>query len=505
MSASGTSQTRRFALPLLFIGGVVGAALLWIGFSPDDTESGSLQQDVLDKTFPVARGDFNITVLVDGTLDAIKRHELQCEVRWNDKTISRVVDDRSLVKKGDVIMELDPEPRQKDLERHSLELEEARKELAVAEEDLKMVRASNLSDIKTAADRLRTAREALRKYLDLEYTKKRDDLQAAIRSAEDALESAENDLSVAEENLDANPFNDEVKLKELRDAAVQKEEAVAKAEQAVETALHNYRVFRQYEHPQKLRQLEEAVSQADLNLQQVIVNAKGKVVQAESRINHHKRQIIRYDRDVQNAEKDLANMVIRAPVDGIVTLGNPHRRHWQQPKEYKVGTQLHHRETVATIPDLSSFLVKVDIPEEYRSRVEEGQQASLRSPAIPDLEMMGSVTKIAPMAENVIRWDQGSPKIYPTEIRTDITDNRLMPGMSIKVEIVVETVKNALHVPVEAVYNEEGAPHCRVKILSGAEERAVKTGRTSIHFVEIQDGLEEGDVVYLFRRPGAAQ
>jgi len=193
------------------------------------------------------------------------------------------------------------------------------------------------------------------------------------------------------------------------------------------------------------------------------------------------------------------SLVVRAPSDGIVTLGDPQRRMWNQPEDLKVGSQVSEGMVLASIPDLSRFLVRVDLPEEFRSRISIGLRAVLRSKAIPNLVMEGSVSLIAAMAQNVVSWDCSSPKIYPVEIATDTMDPRLMPGMTMRVEIIVEKVTKALHVPIEAIFQREGKTFARVKGTMGVEERPVTTGRSSNSFVEILSGLKEGERVALYQ------
>lgn len=497
-------RSRLRPLTLLLVLGLCGGGIYALNqWRMDPGTIETLDETELDKTFTLERGEFNVTVLTDGMLNAIERYDVICEVRKG--RISKIVDDRTYVAKGQMIVELDREPWEDELEAKRLELEEAQKELSISQEDLKMTRARNLSDIKNAADQLRTAREVLEKYLDLDYSKKREDLQSSIRAAEEAVTEAEEELSAAEESLEANPFNDEAKLADLENVVSIKRDALDKAEQSLATQTHAYRVFRQYDHPQKLRELKEAVGKANLNLQQAIVSAKGKVVQSESRISSYNRRIESIENDITEIQGYLDKMTLYAPVSGVITFGNPHRRHWQEPKDYKVGTELDNREIAATIPDLSRFLVEVDIPEEYRGQIEKGLKASLRCPAIPSLRMTGEISRIALMAERVNRRDPSSPKVYPTEIVTDAKHAGLMPGMSINVEIVVETVRDVLYVPIEAVYNREGKKYCRVKTPAGSEERAVDTGRMSVHFVEITDGLSEGEEVLLFRRASGSE
>ena len=201
-------------------------------------------------------------------------------------------------------------------------------------------------------------------------------------------------------------------------------------------------------------------------------------------------------------EDALAKLENRAPVDGIVTLGNPNRRHWQETKESKVGTTVFSREVLASIPDLSKLEVSAQIPEEYRSRVRVGLEAKLRSPAFPDLVREGKIASSAPMATNTVRWDKSSPKVYDTKIKTDTTDPRLMPGMTVKIEIIVEAVKDTLFIPVEAALNREGLTYCLNRRLTNPKERQIESARSSIHQVEISMGVADGEEVLLRRNLG---
>ena len=299
-------------------------------------------------------------------------------------------------------------------------------------------------------------------------------------------------------------MQDPDKVADYEKLVTDKSQAVEAARDAVSAASGNLRVLKQYDHPQKMRALNEACTKARMALQRDLVNAAGNLVKDERRIQNHRTRIRQLETELEQLAKIRQNLVLRAPADGIVTFGNPQRRAWSQPEEFKVGTSVSEGQIIATIPDLSRFLVRIDLPEEFRSRISTDLRAVLRSKAIPDLVMEGRISQIAAMAQNVVHWDRSSPKIYPIEIATEATDPRLMPGMTMRVEIIVETVADALHVPIEALFQREGATYARVKGATGVDERPVATGRASNSYVEILSGLEEGERVALYQ-PGMAK
>ncbi|MGB0259388.1 MAG: efflux RND transporter periplasmic adaptor subunit, partial [Coraliomargarita sp.] len=294
---------------------------------------------------------------------------------------------------------------------------------------------------------------------------------------------------------------------------------------AWETARKTDRQFRRYDHPQTLRRLLITAEKTELDLKRNIVKAESDRVQAERRYrklvrdktNIEERMIEveeqyleeletqeeeylttteRLEQRLTELREDLAGLVLRAPIDGLVSIGPPPRR-GRQSKELTIGTKVSPKEIVARIPDLTQFLVRCEIPEIYRSRINTGQTALLKNAALPELEMQGQIQEIASMSSRVLHWDPRSPRVYLTTISTDSSDPRLVPGMTVEVEILVERVVDTLHIPIEAVYNNEGKSYCKVKRKFSIEEQEIETGRASNSYVEILNGLEVGDSVLL--------
>lgn len=454
-----------------------------------------------DRIHRVARGNFEIVVHVDGTIDAIRRHNLIMKARRGggiQLTLMRLVDDNSHVKAGDVIMECEPAKFVEKIEDIEKNIEDNLKDLDLKRDQLEMQRATNLSNLKSAVDTLRNAEDALEKYTDLDARKTRRDQQEAIDDKEIALEEAESALATAEAELRDSQGKAEDVVAKAETAAANAKKTSETASAAVDTAFHNQRVWRQYDHPQKLRALEQGVDQARLKLRQQTMSASSSTFQIERELRRLELRSRQLSEELTKYREDLANLVVTAPIDGIVSLGDVNRPHWRQPKEWKIGAEVNTGEIVASIPDLSAFLVKCQIPEEHRSRIRLDQPARCLSSAIPDLVMNGKLGEIHPVPVNVVRWDQNSPKVYESKIFTDTSHAELIPGMSVKVELIVEEVKDVLFVPVEAVYSREANAYVKVRGAFGSvSERSVKTGRSSLDYVEIIEGLEEGEDVLL--------
>ncbi len=499
------ARLARVLLGMVLLAAVAAAAV----YAWRQVGAGRLSADegeTRDRYATVRRGDFNIALEIDGNLDAIEHHLIRPERRSGrfGLEIIEVVDDRRDVKTGDLLFRFSDEKHVVEQDRLQLALADEQTSLMLAEEDLAMTRAGNLSSIRTAYDQLRAAEEALSRYEEEDARRKRNELQTAIQTARGELIQARTEASAARAQLSDALMQNPSKIPELEKLVRDKTQAVESARDALAKSSGNLRVFKQYDHPQKMRTLQEGCTKAQMALQRDLVNAAGNLVKDQRRIQNHRTRIRQFEDELTQLAAIRKMLALRAPADGIVTLGNPQRRGWSQPEDLKVGSAVSEGQVIATIPDLSRFLVRIDLPEEFRSRITLNLRAILRSKAIPDLVMEGRVSQIAAMAQNVVQWDRSSPKIYPIEIATETVDPRLMPGMTMRVEIVVEAVTGVLHLPIESVFQREGQTFTRIKGVTGVTDRTVTTGRTSNSFVEILSGLEEGDQVALYQ-PGLAK
>jgi RND family efflux transporter MFP subunit len=222
---------------------------------------------------------------------------------------------------------------------------------------------------------------------------------------------------------------------------------------------------------------------------------------ASRKIENSRAKKKQLEEDLANLKSVMTQLEIRAPASGIVTIGDPRRDMTSANEEpIMVGSTVRVGQIIATIPDLSQFQVKLQLPESFRSLVKTGMPVQLTSRVDQNHVVKGKIAEISTIAVNKIAWDANSPKVYPVQILVDPSE-KLMPGMTMRVGIVIETVKDAIHVPIEAVYSREGGSFCKVKRGDTVTERKVVVGCTSSDYAEIQEGLGAGEQVLLLQ-PG---
>jgi len=146
--------------------------------------------------------------------------------------------------------------------------------------------------------------------------------------------------------------------------------------------------------------------------------------------------------------------------------------------------------------------VKVKIHESMVKKVHKGQKAEVTIEALAHTVLAGTVEKVGIMADTMGYWDQGGVKEYVTIIKMDqLPENAgINPGMTAQVKILAKEMPDVLMVPVQAVAEKEGKHFAYINGLVSAERIEVEVGETNEKFVEIKNGLNEGQKVLLDAR-----
>jgi multidrug efflux pump subunit AcrA (membrane-fusion protein) len=125
-------------------------------------------------------------------------------------------------------------------------------------------------------------------------------------------------------------------------------------------------------------------------------------------------------------------------------------------------------------------------------------KAGVRIASLSHLILPGTVVGISQFpVENDREWDERL-RHYVTRVRLDSTPPRILPFMSAVVEIHTGRVADALVIPVEAMALVDGRASCNVVGRDGPERRAIVTRHATKDFVEVIEGLTEGERVEVY-------
>ena len=185
---------------------------------------------------------------------------------------------------------------------------------------------------------------------------------------------------------------------------------------------------------------------------------------------------------VQQAQIDLDNNTLVAPFDGIVGAINGNAG-----ETAPTGTT-----GFITLVDPSAIRVDVTVDETDVAKVAVGKPATMTFDALPGRPFRGSVIAVSPtgtLTQGVVT--------YPVEISLD-TRNQVIPaGLTASATIVIDEKSDVIVVPLRAVHRQG---RDQVVDVIGEDGKTtsplpVKTGVQNDQFVEITDGLQEGQQI----------
>ena len=236
-------------------------------------------------------------------------------------------------------------------------------------------------------------------------------------------------------------------------------------------------------------------------------NAKASDMSQEADIERLMERKGKAQRDLELSRTYMGSMVLRAPSDGIVHILPNNRAQGSfgtARPPFQEGDTVWTGATIAEIPDLSSLRVEFRVDEVDRGRVMEGQQTRIRVDAVPDATLDGAVSWLSPIATLV--FNRLPPeKNFPAYSNIASIDERLRPGMSATVEVVVQRISDVLVIPAKASTQIDGQPTVFVKDGAGYRRSVIQVSATNGTDIVVESGLEEGDVIALENPELAAQ
>ena len=149
---------------------------------------------------------------------------------------------------------------------------------------------------------------------------------------------------------------------------------------------------------------------------------------------------------------------------------------------------------IATVADLQDMIVAASINEVDISKLELGQEATIRVDALPYRTYKGHVSQIAAMTQY-----EDNVKVFPIEIAIDDSDEALRPGLTANITIIGETRDSILVVPIRSIFSDRDGMDIVWRYKNGAiaDSAVVRTGINDFTRVEIIEGVAEGDSLAL--------
>lgn len=178
------------------------------------------------------------------------------------------------------------------------------------------------------------------------------------------------------------------------------------------------------------------------------------------------------------AQQNLADHYIRAIFDGMVTNVN-----------VKKGDSVSSGTTLSTLIT-NQKIAEISLNEIDAAQVKVGQKASLTFDAVADLSITGAVAEI-----DALGTVSSGVVSYGVKVVFDVQDERVKPGMSVSVNIIIESKANVLLAPISAVKTSGQESYVEVLVNGQLQRKSVVVGSSSDTMIEIVEGLAEGEEI----------
>lgn len=225
-----------------------------------------------------------------------------------------------------------------------------------------------------------------------------------------------------------------------------------------------------------------AVAQTEAQLRKLENNYnRSQQLAAQQLISANENEQLRYDlaniRAQYNLMKlELSYTSVEAPISGVIA-----------SRSIKPGNFVQINTPIFRIVDNSRLEATLNVPERELATLKAGLPVTLQVDALPGKSVIGVVDRVAPVV------DSGSGT-FRVVSRFD-GDSGLQPGMFGRLRIDYDQRANALVVPRLALLDNEGDPSVYVVRDGKAVRVRVALGYTDGGWVEVRDGVTEGDSV----------
>jgi multidrug efflux pump subunit AcrA (membrane-fusion protein) len=405
----------------------------------------------------VVRGPFEHDVSERGELESSNNVLIRCEVQsrtagTNGVKIIEIVPEGTVVKKGDLLVRFDEAALQAERTTQLINVGSAEATAAQSKNDL-------------------TAAVIARKEYEFgEFETEREKFSGEILVASQAVSHAEETVKHSKKLLRRGYISRlQLQSEEFR---------LAKAESDLRSGKVKLNALVEYTKPKKLSELDSKVKTSE---------AKLKSDEAKLALENQKLRVL---------DEQIVKCTVLAPGDGQVIYDHERDDWGGAENQIKQGTVVHEQRVVARLPDPKKMQVVAKVAESRIDRIKVGMPAKIEIEGLPGVELAGKVTRVNeyPAPDD---WLSGGAKEYATTVEVIDSPAGLRPGMTARVAIRVETIADALQVPIQAVVEKTGKYYCLRRTGGALEPRQVLVGSTNEKFLVVRQGLAVDDEVLL--------
>jgi HlyD family secretion protein len=465
------------------VGGVIVVAVVIAGVIFSTREA----KPAPTSFYEVRRGDFLVSIVEGGSLEAVREVAVRSEVEGTARIID-IVAEGTYVRKGDLIVELDSAAAQDAVNQQLITFERAQFALTQAEEQLAIQRSVVDSEVRAAELKLEFAETDRKRYREGE----------ALQN----LRQAEIDIHNIRENMTINQER-AARSRELFEQGFETKRTVDSDELAalqsslnLERATNSMWMLMEFDHPRRERQLQSASDEAREELERVIMQGQRRLAQYEADVITQRNTLELNRTKLERDQRQLAASKIYAPQDGLVVYPVSGNR-FSSESLIEPGATVRNRQELIKLPDIDEMKLSIRVHESQINMVRVGQPAFVVLDSMPDQRLQGVVSRVGLLPDASSRWANPNLKVYVTDILITSPLPDVKPGVSARAEIVVTNLLDVVTVPMQAVTTRRGQPVVYVAQGRSSVPVPVQVGLYNTRFIQVSSGVQEGDRVLL--------
>jgi hypothetical protein len=237
-------------------------------------------------------------------------------------------------------------------------------------------------------------------------------------------------------------------------------------------------------------------------LERTKLRAQATIVDFEAGRNTSKARLELEEQRLKKWLDQIAKARIVSKWSGMVVYSRVESGRMGMGEPIQKGSQVRERQEILTIPRTGGMIAEASIHESVLKQVLPDLPCTLSIDAMPGQSFTGRVHFVALLPDKGSWWANPNQRLYKTEITLDEVNPEMRPGMSCNIEILTQEIPDALFVPLQSILTQKGDTIAFVSNGEEIEQRKVKVGRANDKWVEVSDGLKEGEVVLLSPPPG---
>ncbi|MET0660167.1 MAG: efflux RND transporter periplasmic adaptor subunit [Steroidobacteraceae bacterium] len=218
--------------------------------------------------------------------------------------------------------------------------------------------------------------------------------------------------------------------------------------------------------------------------------ARAEALALAARLDALRSEVSVAESNVRVRAQDLQDLNVMAPFDGVVVSKDAQPGEVVSPISAGGGFT---RTGIATIVDMTSREIEVDVNEAFINRVRANQKTDAVLDAYPDWSIPSHVINIVPTADR-------QKATVRVRIGFDALDPRILPDMGVKVRFLEEgtTAQRSsavVRIPASSVVSEDDTRYVWRVRNDTVERVAIRTGSEREGQIDVLSGLNAGDLV----------